>query len=86
MITDRQALDIIFQAIIAEDVVKLNLEEQAKYVKLGIMDFTGKVLATQDLNVNEGTVPVNLANYPAGTYFFTVKTDKAFRTEKIVKF
>jgi hypothetical protein len=27
MITDRQALDIIFQAIIAEDVVKLNLEE-----------------------------------------------------------
>jgi hypothetical protein len=50
------------------------------------MDFTGKVLATQDLNVNEGTVPVNLANYPAGTYFFTVKTDKAFRTEKIVKF
>jgi len=66
--------------------VKLNLEEQAKYVKLGIMDFTGKVLATQDLNVNEGSVPVNLANYPAGTYFFTVKTDKAFRTEKIVKF
>lgn len=65
--------------------VKLNLEENAKYVKLGIMDATGKVLETMDLNVNDGNTQVNLSKYPAGTYFFTVKTDKAFKSSPIIK-
>jgi hypothetical protein len=65
--------------------VKLNLEESAKYVKLGIMDVTGKVLESMDLNMNDGNTQVNLAKYPAGTYFFTVKTDKAYRSAPIIK-
>lgn len=65
--------------------VKLNLEESAKYVKLGIMDVTGKVLETLDLNVNEGNTQVSLSKYPAGTYYFTVKTDKAFKSSPVIK-
>lgn len=65
--------------------VQLNLKEAAKTVQLGIMDFTGRLINTYDLNVQNGVVPVNISNYPAGTYFFTIKTDKAFTTEKVIK-
>jgi hypothetical protein len=65
--------------------VKIDLKENAKTVQLGIMDFTGRIINTYDLDVQNGIIPVNISNYPAGTYFFTVKTDKAFTTEKIIK-
>lgn len=65
--------------------VKLALKETAKTVELGIMDFFGRVISTYTLDVQNGIVPVNISNYPAGTYFFTVKTNKAFTTEKIIK-
>ncbi len=65
--------------------VKLALKETAKSVQLGIMDITGRILNTYNLDVQNGIIPVNISNYPSGTYFFTIKTDKAFTTEKIVK-
>jgi hypothetical protein len=65
--------------------VKLALKETAKSVQLGIMDITGRILNVHTLDVQNGIVPINISNYPSGTYFFTVKTDKAFTTEKIVK-
>jgi hypothetical protein len=65
--------------------VKLALKETAKSVQLGIMDITGRILNTYTLDVQNGIIPVNISNYPSGTYFFTVKTDKAFITEKIIK-
>ena len=66
--------------------VALNLNEPAKDVQIGIMDMTGRILevikvgATQKENVS-----IDVSNYTPGTYFLTVKTEKAFRPEKFVK-
>ena len=66
--------------------VALNLNEPAKDVQIGIMDMTGRILevikvgATQKENIS-----IDVSNYTPGTYFLTVKTEKAFRPEKFVK-
>jgi hypothetical protein len=71
----------------AHDVVqlKLDLKEQHKKVELGVMDILGNILQVHPIDIQQGTVPVNISSYPAGTYFFTVKTDKGFATEKVIK-
>lgn len=65
--------------------VKLNLENEASRIQLGVMDEMGRLLQIQDIPDQHGTVSVNMSAYPPGIYFFTVKTDKAFSTEKIIK-
>ena len=66
--------------------VALNLNDPAKDVQIGIMDMTGRIIeiikvgATQKENVS-----IDVSNYTPGTYFLTVKTEKAFRPEKFVK-
>ena len=66
--------------------VALNLNEPAKDVQIGIMDMTGRIIdiikvgATQKENIS-----IDVSNYTPGTYFLTVKTEKAFRPEKFVK-
>ncbi|MFZ4542794.1 MAG: PA domain-containing protein [Saprospiraceae bacterium] len=65
--------------------VKLDLQNASNKVQLGIMDELGRILQVQDLNDQHGIFSVNMSSYPPGTYFFTVKTDKSFSTEKIIK-
>lgn len=65
--------------------LSLKLKATPKKVDLGIMDFNGKLIEVISINQQEGIIPVNISHYPAGTYFFTVKTDKAFTTEKVIK-
>jgi hypothetical protein len=65
--------------------LKLDLQEQHKKVELGIMDLNGRVISVYPIDVQQGIVPINISSYPSGTYFFTVKTEKGFATEKIIK-
>jgi hypothetical protein len=65
--------------------VKLNLEDRAGKIQLGILDEMGRLLQVQDIYDQHGILSVNMSAYPPGTYFFTVKTDKAFSTEKVIK-
>lgn len=65
--------------------LSLKLKSTPKKVDLGIMDFNGKLIEVISINQQDGVIPVNISHYPAGTYFFTVKTDKAFTTEKVIK-
>jgi hypothetical protein len=65
--------------------LKLDLKENHKKVELGIMDMMGRILNVYTLDTQNGIIPINISSYPAGTYFFTVKTDKAFTTEKVIK-
>ncbi len=71
----------------ARDVVqlKLDLKEQHKKVELGVMDVMGNIIHVYPVDIQQGTFPVNISSYPTGTYFFTVKTDKGFATEKVIK-
>ena len=65
--------------------VKLNLEELAMRVQIGIMDEMGRILQVQEVPDQHGIISMNMSAYPPGTYFITVKTDKAFSTEKVIK-
>jgi hypothetical protein len=65
--------------------LSLNLEAEHQKVELGIMDFNGKLLEVITINQQQGITPINISQYPSGVYFFTVKTNKAFTTEKLIK-
>ena len=52
---------------------------------MGIMDEMGRILQVQEVFEQKGVVPVNMSAYPPGTYFISVKTEKAFGTEKVIK-
>ena len=48
--------------------------------QLNIIDVTGKIVSTQNINLGSNIVKVNVNNIPNGTYVFTVNTD-AGKTE-----
>lgn len=69
------------------DVVNINLGiGENKASTLTITDLTGKIINVQEFKNSNSIQTVNIAHLPTGTYFFTVRTDDAFRTERIVKF
>lgn len=65
--------------------VTLNLEQPHQNIQLGIMDFNGRILEVKQLQGQQDILNVDISKYPAGTYFFTLKTDTSFKTEKIIK-
>jgi hypothetical protein len=65
--------------------VQLNLNDTPKKVELGIMDINGAILRIIPLEGQQDLKTISIGDYPAGTYFFTVKTDKAFSTQMVVK-
>jgi hypothetical protein len=66
--------------------VALNLNQPAKDVQIGIMDMTGRIIEVIKVGATQkDNISVDVSNYTPGTYFLTVKTEKAFRPEKFVK-
>lgn len=66
--------------------VALNLNQPAKDVQIGIMDMTGRVIEVIKVGATQrDNISVDVSGYTPGTYFLTVKTEKAFRPEKFVK-
>jgi PA domain/Secretion system C-terminal sorting domain len=66
--------------------VTLDLKEAAKDVKVTITDMNGRVMQLLQVGAVQATnLPIEVANYAAGTYFLTVRTDKGVRYEKFVK-
>jgi PA domain/Secretion system C-terminal sorting domain len=66
--------------------VALNLNQPAKDVQIGIMDMTGRIIEVIKVGATQrDNIAVDVSNYTPGTYFLTVKTEKAFRPEKFVK-
>jgi hypothetical protein len=65
--------------------VKLDLSEAPKKVELGIMDINGQILRVIPLEGQQDLKTISIQDFPAGTYFFTVKTDKAFSSQIVVK-
>lgn len=66
--------------------VALNLNEPAKDVQIGIMDMTGRIIEVIKVGATQkDNISVDVSNYTPGTYFLTVKTEKAFRPEKFIK-
>lgn len=66
--------------------VKLDLNEAAKDVKIGIMDMTGRILNVINVGATQKeNVQVDVSNYAPGTYFMTILTEKSFSPLKFVK-
>jgi hypothetical protein len=66
--------------------VKLDLNEAAKDVKIGIMDMTGRVLSVINVGATQkDNVQVDVSTYAPGTYFMTILTEKSFSPLKFVK-
>ena len=65
--------------------VKLDMEENHQKVELGIFDINGRLIQQIDVQDQHGVTPINIGSYPSGTYFFSVKTEKSFATEKVIK-
>ncbi len=60
---------------------------QAGYVEIEVKDITGRVIATLiKANINEGkhSLDYNLSHLHSGTYVFTLKTNNAFLTKKVI--
>lgn len=69
------------------DVVNIDLGiGENKESTLTITDLTGKVMSVQQFKNANQIQTLNIGHLPTGTYFFTVRTNDAFRTERIVKF
>lgn len=65
--------------------VSLDLNN-AQDVKFIITDFSGRIAHISFAkNINQETKTFDIANYPAGVYFFTVVADGARTTKRIVK-
>ncbi len=66
--------------------VKLDLNEAAKDVKIGVMDMTGRILNVINVGATQkDNVQVDVSAYAPGTYFMTILTEKSFSPLKFVK-
>lgn len=67
--------------------LKVNNNFESKDALISVMDYTGKVVYTSNVNLIKGeqVFDVNLNNLPAGMYQMSVKTDKTVNTTKVVK-
>ncbi len=66
--------------------VKLDLNEAAKDVKIGVMDMTGRILNVINVGATQkDNVQVDVSGYAPGTYFMTILTEKSFSPLKFVK-
>lgn len=62
--------------------LNLDLEQMASEVTVQILDFTGKLISTTQLeNVQQGSYPFNVGNLANGTYFLSVQTPEGFRAK-----
>lgn len=61
-----------------------DLDEVAEDVQIRILNLDGKLVQTQSLSgIQQQTIPVNVENLPAGTYFVTVVTPEGYRAKKL---
>lgn len=65
--------------------LQFDLDAVADEVAVAIIDISGKVLQMERYsNVLDNTLEFNVSNYPAGTYFFAIRTPDGYSTEKFV--
>lgn len=65
--------------------VAFNMEQPTAETTIRIFSINGKLLAKQELQrLQNETLEFNVNNFPAGTYFLQVETEKVRRTKKFV--
>ena len=67
----------------ANQVVKINynIHESSK---ISLYNIVGNKVREFDLPLNEKTISIDIANLPAGTYFYTLTNKKATKTKRLI--
>ncbi len=69
----------------AHSTVKVSFDKLSEIATVRLTDITGKVVYTQDVNNNNGSVVINLNDIPNGIYIVTLQGQNTRVVEKLIK-